>query len=516
MEELLAEDLGLEKIKKECETYIFLRASGYDVFSPPCSEKCPIAKECPYDLVISFQLNKENFSLGLPKDKTLKVLPATIVKLLFVAYEKSLILEEKTNDISLVENALKFLANQLNMEFLLFDKSERLLLSQCISPYQLPFSEGREKLNISSDPEGITKTALGNYYYHKFIRNGDTEGILLWRTKSIKKKENDAQKIKDHYFALVGKNPHFVEIKRLLRQIAETDHTVLLQGESGTGKELFARYIHNLSSRKDNPFIAINCAAIPENLLESELFGYEDGSFTGARRGGKPGKFELADGGTIFLDEIGDMPLPLQAKLLRVLEDRRVERIGAMALRPVDIRVVAATNKNLKELIDKKMFREDLFFRLNVFPINIPPLRERRDDILLLLDFYLKNICLEQDKCFKVFSPEAFEILQNYNWPGNIRELKNVVTYAASICKEDVISPQYLPKYLQNGMPPEIPTIDDSKGEFLTSDEDKLKNQLEIMLEKYGRSTHAKKTIACEMGISLATLYRWLKKYKLK
>ncbi len=210
------------------------------------------------------------------------------------------------------------------------------------------------------------------------------------------------------------------------------------------------------------------------------------------------------------------MPLPLQAKLLRVLEDRQVERIGATISRPVDIRVIAATNKNLKELIDAKLFREDLFFRLSVFPVYIPALRERRDDILLLLDFYLKNICLEQDKPFKIFSPETIEILQNYSWPGNIRELKNVVTYAVSLCKDDIITPQYLPKYLQNGVSFNKYQFTNVKSEHSFIEDEQLKNQLEILLAKYGKSTQSKKLIAQELGISLATLYRWLKKYHIR
>lgn len=229
---------------------------------------------------------------------------------------------------------------------------------------------------------------LLSYFYKRWNNNGFDS--LENRTNQAGRKQIPFSR---RFFFLLFqvKTLVFLEIKDLVRQIAVTDSTVLLQGESGTGKELFARYIHYLSPRKNHPFIAINCAAIPDNLLESELFGYEDGSFTGARRGGKPGKFELANGGTIFLDEIGDMPLQLQAKLLRVLENRQVERIGATVSRPIDVRIIAATNKDLKELIDAKLFREDLFFRLNVFPVFIPPLRERRDDILLLLDFYLKK-----------------------------------------------------------------------------------------------------------------------------
>lgn len=501
------------QIENSCKELALRPNSHLAVFSPPCSEFCPYKDECKYELIISFKIFEEEFTYGLPKGKSFKIPPAAFLKLLSLLCESLTVMEEKSINSEIIKDAFQILASQLQVEFLLYNKKGDLILSHLFLQQRPLFLEGLEKLQISPNAEGTVKTSFGKFYYHRPLKGKEPEGVLLWRMKSAKKAENEAYKTNDHFFALIGKNPHFVEIKKLLKHIAQNDHTVLLQGESGTGKELFARYIHNLSPRKENPFIAINCAAIPENLLESELFGYEDGSFTGAKKGGKPGKFELADGGTIFLDEIGDMPMPLQAKLLRVLEDRRVERVGATSPRPVDIRVIAATNKDLKELIEKKMFREDLFFRLNVFPVNIPPLRERRDDIPLLLDFYLKNVIIEQDWGFKIFSPEAQEILKNYTWPGNIRELKNVVTYAASICKEDIITPDYLPKYLMTGAQSEVYVGGNLKGKSSFDGEKDVKHRLETLLEKYGRSTEAKKVIAGELGVSLATLYRWLNKY---
>ncbi|ABY95788.1 MULTISPECIES: sigma-54 interaction domain-containing protein [Thermoanaerobacter] len=515
----LQETFGfVTELQKECLSFISPSKAGYHVWSPPCTPTCPNINNCPYDLILSFKIEKNNFLVALPKkrSKNLKITPASIIKFLQIVLETSFASEQKTNNILLLEQTLQFLAKQSNIEFYLFNNKGQIILSQNSSFVQLSPSDIWEKLGDTNDSEGFIKTQWGNFYYHLFVKNDKPIGLIIWKIKSFQKNVNFCPSRKDYSFAIIGKNYHFTEIKKLIRQIAATEHTILLQGESGTGKELFARYIHHLSPRKDDPFIAINCAAIPENLLESELFGYEDGSFTGARRGGKPGKFELANGGTIFLDEIGDMPLPLQAKLLRVLEDRQVERIGATISRPVDIRVIAATNKNLKELIDAKLFREDLFFRLSVFPVYIPALRERRDDILLLLDFYLKNICLEQDKPFKIFSPETIEILQNYSWPGNIRELKNVVTYAVSLCKDDIITPQYLPKYLQNGVSFNKYQFTNVKSEHSFIEDEQLKNQLEILLAKYGKSTQSKKLIAQELGISLATLYRWLKKYRIR
>ncbi|GAV25959.1 Fis family transcriptional regulator [Carboxydothermus islandicus] len=516
--EALNEIFGLvTDLPKKCLSLIPQPQIGYRVLSTPCTPTCPEASTCPYNLILTFKLKDEGFWVAFPKkrENNVTITPALLLKFLLIVLENLQALEQAVDN-SLVKNALQFLASQLDTNIFLFDSKGQVIVSQSTSPISLSTFDLWEKLNRAGEPEGWIETTEGNFYYRAFTKNGRIEGILAWKTEPIQPEETDSYFSKDSIFIIPGKNPRFLEIKKLVRQIAITNNTVLLQGESGTGKELFARYIHYLSPRKDRPFIAINCAAIPDNLLESELFGYEDGSFTGARRGGKPGKFELANGGTIFLDEIGDMPIQLQAKLLRVLEERRVERIGATVSYPVDIRIIAATNKNLQELIDAKLFREDLFFRLNVFPVHIPPLRERRDDIPLLLDFYLKNICLEQNKPFKIFSPEAIQILKNYHWPGNVRELKNVVAYAVSLCDGDIITPSFLPKYLLNGTlagTPQTPVITIGVQNLESK---KLKERLEILLGEYGHSTQAKKLIAQELGVSLATLYRWLNKYRLK
>jgi transcriptional regulator with PAS, ATPase and Fis domain len=225
------------------------------------------------------------------------------------------------------------------------------------------------------------------------------------------------------------------KIKKLIEKIkvvANNVSNILLLGESGTGKELFARAIHATSNRKNNPFIAVNCAAIPEMLLESELFGYEDGSFTGAKKGGKIGKFLLADGGTLFLDEIGDMPLYLQAKLLRVLDDKKVDRVGSTKLVDVDVHIISATNKSLEEMVEKKEFRQDLFYRLNVIPLFVPPLRERKDDILLLSDYFINKYNKRLSKDILGLSKDVQVVLLKYSWPGNVRELENYIEYMVS------------------------------------------------------------------------------------
>lgn len=246
---------------------------------------------------------------------------------------------------------------------------------------------------------------------------------------------------------ILGKNSRMQEIYEFISDIANTDSTVLIQGESGTGKELIARAIHFNSHRKTKPFVVANCSAYSQNLLESELFGHEKGSFTGAIRR-KVGRFELAHGGTIFLDEIGEVSPPTQILLLRVLQDHRFERVGGEETLEVDVRVIAATNKNLMEEMKKGTFREDLYYRLNVIPIFVPPLRERKDDIPLLASHFLQKFTHEKKKEVASISPEVMETLLAHSWPGNVRELENTLEHAIIIAKKDQILPKDLPQYL--------------------------------------------------------------------
>ena len=242
---------------------------------------------------------------------------------------------------------------------------------------------------------------------------------------------------------LVGENPSLRKVYGSLQRAATTDTTVLIEGESGTGKELFARSLHALSARADAPFVAINCAAIPENLLETELFGHEKGAFTGAVAR-KPGKFEIAHRGTLFLDEIGDLPLSLQAKILRALEEKRFERVGGTVPVQVDVRLVAATNRGMKAAVAARRFREDLYFRLSVFPITVPPLRERPGDIPLLARHFVDRFCRDLNKKSLVLSPQAVEELQSYYWPGNVRELQNCIERAVILAESETILPRHL------------------------------------------------------------------------
>jgi len=242
---------------------------------------------------------------------------------------------------------------------------------------------------------------------------------------------------------IIGQNEKMKEVSRLIQKVAASDTSVLLQGESGTGKELFARAIHNLSPRRDKPYVAINCAAIPRDLLENELFGSEKGAYTSSVAR-KMGKFEIADAGTIFLDEVGDMDISLQAKLLRVLQQKSFERLGGNKMVSVDVRVIAATNMNLSELIRKKTFREDLYYRLSVFPITIPPLKDRGDDIRPLAEYFVGKYCREMKKPIKTLSREALNLLEKYHWPGNVRELENTIERAIILAETKRIMPDHL------------------------------------------------------------------------
>jgi len=242
---------------------------------------------------------------------------------------------------------------------------------------------------------------------------------------------------------IIGKSEKILEVAKKIQRVASAKTTVLLLGESGTGKELFARAIHSLSPRKDFPFVPINCAAIPKELLESELFGHEKGAFTGAEAK-KLGKFELADKGTIFLDEIGEMALSLQAKIMRIIQEGEIERVGGVKTIPVDVRVIAATNKDIERAVSEGAFREDLYYRLNVFPIRVPPLRERTEDIPLLVDFFTKKYCAEMKTGRKEVSEEVLSLLMDSPWKGNVRELENSIERAVILCDGVTITPEHI------------------------------------------------------------------------
>jgi PAS domain S-box-containing protein len=302
---------------------------------------------------------------------------------------------------------------------------------------------------------------------------------------------------------IVSKNKHLRDILELLPDIAESDSSVLIEGASGTGKELVARAIHNLSARKDRPIIAINCAALPENLLESELFGYRAGAFTDARKD-KPGIIAAAEGGTLFLDEIGEIPAILQAKLLRFLQEKEYEPLGGVATVQADVRIVAATNKELLSEVQGGRFRSDLYYRLNVINISLPPLAERREDIPLLIKHFLRKYNALKDRNIEGVSDEVMNVLMEYDYPGNIRELENAIEHAFALCKESYIQRHHLPARFREGdrLIPAYSTLDELERHYI-----------ELALE---RNQLNRTRAARELGINPSTLWRKMKKYNIE
>jgi PAS domain S-box-containing protein len=309
--------------------------------------------------------------------------------------------------------------------------------------------------------------------------------------------------------SIVGVSDEMIDLKREALKAARTRLPVLITGQSGTGKELFAQAIHCASGRRLYPFIRINCAAIPKDLLESELFGYEKGAFTGARSDGKPGKFELAHHGTVFLDEIGDLPLEMQPKLLRVLEEKEFERIGATSLLRADFRLIAASNQNLQEMVSQGRFRQDLFYRLNVIPLHIPPLKERLEDIIPLSFHILRSIVTDAHLRDIKINARAEEVLRNYDWPGNVRELSNVLERVSCSLEKDTIHPRDLPFYLHgkkaNSAEPSRASLKDVKS---ASEKDAIRHAL-------AATSNNKARAADLLGIHRTLLYKKMKRYGL-
>jgi transcriptional regulator with PAS, ATPase and Fis domain len=326
----------------------------------------------------------------------------------------------------------------------------------------------------------------------------------LTKNKGIINGRNKAYYTFDH---LIGKSPAFMEVKNQSRKAAKGDSNVLILGESGTGKELFAHSIHNESRRSMGSFVKVNCAAIPAELIESELFGYEEGSFTGAKKGGKIGKFEVADGGTIFLDEIGELPLHMQVKLLRVLQEKEIERVGATGTIPVDVRIIAATNRNLVDMVAKREFRLDLYFRLKVMQITVPPLKERTEDIKILVSFFLEKYQNLMQKRVLGINEHAIYLLRHYSWPGNIRELENTIERALNMVDEgEIIAPKHFPEEI-TGLKKQYPIR--SLAEVINETERSTIFDCLRMMEGNKSET------AKHLGISRTSLYEKMNKYHL-
>ena len=312
----------------------------------------------------------------------------------------------------------------------------------------------------------------------------------------------------DRFPSIIGESKAILRLKAAILKAAGTNATVLIQGESGTGKELIAQAVHDNSPRHTGPFVAINCGAIPESLMESELFGYEPGAFSGANSGGQKGLLEQAHTGTFFLDEVSEMPVSLQVKLLRVLQERVVRRVGGKVNHSVDIRIIAASNRNLRELVAQGAFREDLFFRLDGIPLFVPPLRERQGDIRLLVAHFLQSFSRERGCTYRV-ATELMHAFEAYPWPGNVRELKNFVEYGVGFCEHGVLTLDLMDSRFKTASPPPVKTEKGMPSPPPGPARDTAEyDRIMQLLGRYGQHTEGKKRTASELGISLATLYR--------
>ena len=356
--------------------------------------------------------------------------------------------------------------------------------------------------------------AVGTVLFKDISEIKELAHQLLDLQSKINKYKGEIERIegvKHSFDSIITRNPKMEYLKKIGERAAETNSTVLITGESGTGKEVFANAIHKASYRKEEGFIALNCAAIPKGLLESELFGYEGGAFTGAKKEGSIGKFELASGGSIFLDEIGNMPMDMQVKLLRVLEAKEFERVGGNKKIILDARIIAATNENIEKQIEEGKFREDLYYRLNVIPIEIPPLRDRVEDVEILAEDLLKKLLKDMKISKKILSGDSIKILKSYNWPGNVRELRNILERGINLSTNDEILPEHLPERLLNKVEYKF---EDEKIELLV---DLMGETEKNAIEKALILTEGNKSLAAkELGIHRTALYKKMDKYNIE
>jgi sigma-54 dependent transcriptional regulator, acetoin dehydrogenase operon transcriptional activator AcoR len=439
--------------------------------------------------------------------------------------------QDSLNRVVLVKNQLETVVNFIAEGIIAIDQTakiislnsaaERILKVQAkdvIGFYINEVFPGTVMSDVLQDGNEFTEQKVNvwkdckRYHYLMNAKPVIVDGVIQGAVASFWEVD-DSQKVIDipnntrfSFDSIIGSSRMIQAAKAEANKITSTSVTVLISGESGTGKEVFAQAIHKASDRALRPFVAVNCAAIPESLIESELFGYEQGSFTGANKGGKAGKFLLADKGTLFLDEIGDMPFSLQSRLLRVLQEKVVEPLGGVRNIPVDVRIIAATNHDLKSLVRDGHFRKDLYYRLNVFPILLPPLRERGQDIVELAASFLQKYGLEYHKEVRNLSDEVKVALQCYNWPGNIRELQNTIECAVIKATGDRIEIKDLPIGMITSA---------SNSEIRIGSFDLEKQVILDAMQVFGNSVQGKRQAAAQLGMGIATLYRKLRKYNI-
>ncbi|GAB6907934.1 hypothetical protein JCM12296A_37730 [Desulfosarcina cetonica] len=360
------------------------------------------------------------------------------------------------------------------------------------------------------DKDGVRVPIRATYLALRNEKNVIIGGLATFQDMTLAQQLDQAISDRHTFHHMIGKDPAMHRIFEMVSVVAPTNATVLVEGATGTGKDLLARVIHSASQRAAKPLVKVNCAAIPENLIESEIFGYVKGAFTGAERD-KPGRFSEAEGGTIFLDEIGDLPIALQAKLLRVLEDREFYPLGSRHTRKVDVRIISATNRKLDELVERGLFRQDLYYRLNVMRIELPPLSARRGDLPLLIRHIARNLCATRGTTPPGISRSAMQILLDYGYPGNVRELENILEHALIICRDATIEPDHLPGYVNRR--PELP-----RGKILpvsdtTAMDHPERHRIIAVLEKTGGH---RGRAAAALGMERTTLWRKMKKYQIR
>lgn len=361
--------------------------------------------------------------------------------------------------------------------------------------------------------DAVEAMKLGAYNY--LLKPVDIEELLINIKKALNLKNIGEENYiyrneKSELFKenrIIGKSDHINEIKSRINAIADVDSTILIMGETGTGKEIVAQEIHYNSKRRNKPLIKVNCAALAKTVLESELFGHERGAFTGAFNL-KKGKFELAHGGTIFLDEIGELPIDVQVKLLRVLQEKEFERVGGIKTIKADFRLITATNKDLKKEVEEGRFREDLFYRLNVIPIYLKPLRERKEDILPLAEYFLKKYSKELNRNVKGFDEQALKIINHYDWPGNVRELKNIIERCVVFCKRDKITPEEIPQEIKSK------TSMSESSKPLKKALDEFEKQ--YIISSLNENNWNIKQTSEKIGIARKNLYEKIRKYRIK
>jgi PAS domain S-box-containing protein len=395
-------------------------------------------------------------------------------------------------------------------------KSCSKLFGKASSPDLLLFRETIADGRPRASTDGAIKTSQGqlipmraNYMALKNESGNIVGGLATISDLSLKYQFNSEIKGRYTYYDMVGKDPAIRKIFEIVPVLASSDATILIEGPTGTGKDLLAKVIHNVSNRAGRPMVKVNCAALPDNLLESEMFGYVKGAFTGAEKD-KPGRFQEANGGTIFLDEIGDMPLALQAKLLRVLEDKEFYPLGSRKTTKVDVRIISATNQDLSRLVREKRFREDLFYRLNVMRLDLPPLKDRRADIPLIISHILKRLNATRDTRIDRFANDAMEVLLNYDYPGNVRELENIIEHALIVCRDKVIERSHLPLVLQRGISAPSPIPEDR-----TFEDEIAFSERSLILDMLRKHNWHKGKTASALDMNRTTLWRKMKKFGL-